>query len=202
MARVVYHAECLVACNGELRCTDISVTTLRQCPEAEVVDGNCTNHFKKNVLRPLKKAAKQDSAFQEECENAKQKLRNAQAKVRFERVNKRKLEALRLQQELLERRNLFAEDFSYKKRIVPEDFESKPVAMLSARLSKRARAVHDDDGDVIMEEGLAASPAGCVVCIDCDEPVADSAPTMCMGCDGALHSECLDNHHDACNGRE
>ena len=181
-------------CFGEPRCTNVSTTTLEQCDKAEVADGNCTSHFKKNIVAPLKVAAKQDPAFKEELENARQKLRNAQAKKRFEDLEKQKRMALEHQQELLERRGLHAEDFSYKKRVErEEDYEPSAVPMLSDRLRKRARANHDEDGDVNMQDVRGAE------CPACDQPLDDSTPNItCMHCRLPVHVQCLGVHHKTC----
>lgn len=179
-------------CFGEPRCTNISATTFEQCDEGVVIDGNCTDHFKKNVIAPLKEAAKKDPALKEELENARQKLRNAVAQKRFERVARQKQMALERQQELLEQLGLCAEDFVYKKRIEPlEDYEPKPVPMLSARLSKRARPRRDQEGDVVMGEASNLCPV-------CHKDIDTALNANCLRCDQCIHIACGDDHQKVC----
>ena len=186
-------ADELHTCFGENRCTNVSATTLEQCDAAEVINGNCTAHFKKNVIDPLKAAAKLNLAFKKELDNARQKLRNAQAKKRHEELERQKRVALERQQELLEERGLRAEDFSYKKRVDrEEDYEPAPVLPLSSRLRKRARDNRDQDGDADMQDPT---------CPVCNDTVDDSTPSIaCMQCDERIHlGDCMMHHGDSCN---
>ena len=182
-------------CDGSPRCTNVSTTTLEQCDKAEIVDGNCTAHFKKNVIEPLKAAAKLKPAFKEELDNARQTLRNAQAKKRHEELERQKKMALERQQELLEERGLYAENFSYKKRVDrEEDYEPEAVLPLSARLSKRVRIDCDQDGDVNMQDAPAAT------CPACDGLLSDSTPHFtCMRCNVPVHVQCTDDHEEMCH---